>query len=185
MILFDTETTGLMRPEIVPIDQQPEIIEVGIVKLRDADLSEVERFSCLIRPRILPLQKVVTDATKITEEMLKTAPSFARVLPKLIMLFLGEEIVVGHNVGFDMDVLYTELLRLGRAKRFPFPPTHLDTVEMTMDLEADRKKSPRLSLGHLYEVVTGKTMPVKHRALDDAAALGDILRALRAKDGRV
>ena len=51
MIVFDTETTGLPLPETAPLDNQPKIIEIALVKL-DFDLKETDRYETLINPEV-------------------------------------------------------------------------------------------------------------------------------------
>lgn len=185
MILLDTETTNGIKSQLLPLDQQPEVIELGAVKLDDTTLEEIASVSWLIKPRVLPLSKDTTKYTNITTEMVEGQPSFARRVPELTNFFLGERKFVAHNVCFDVDVIFFELSRLGLTKRFPWPPEHIDTVELSMDLDAPRQKSSRLKLGELYLLATGTEMPVKHRALDDARALIPIVKYLRGIDGRI
>ena len=52
MIVFDTETTGLPLTHSAPLESQPKIIEIAVIKL-DFDMNEVERFEALVNPYIL------------------------------------------------------------------------------------------------------------------------------------
>lgn len=185
MILLDTETTGLLRPMTAPLAQQPEIIELGAIKLDDATLTEMARLQLLIRPRVYPLSPETVKATGITSEALKDCLTFARHVTALQEFFLGERVVVAHNCRFDMDIMAIELTRLAMMAKFPWPLTHACTVELSMDLEVPRARSDRLKLGDLYRYVTGQEQPVKHRAVEDAEALIPIVRWMRAKDQRV
>lgn len=185
MIIFDTETTGLLKPGVVPLDQQPEVIEFAAIKL-DADLQEVDRLHFNCCPRTLPLDPKIEKITGLTTEMIRPCPRFSSYTMGLIGMFLGERQLVAHNIAFDVEVLHLELQRLGMATRFPWPPMQIDTVELTMDLEGiDRKKSPRLSLGQLYSAATGRAPETKHRALSDVESLVTVVRWLRATDDRI
>jgi DNA polymerase III epsilon subunit-like protein len=185
MIVFDTETTGLLKPEIVPLEQQPEIIEFAAVKLDDITLDQTDAVSFLVKPRILPLAPEIIKITGITSEMLAEQKTFATRVALLTNLFLGEKVLVAHNCDFDVQVLALELRRVARLLRFPWPAEHVDTVELTMDIEAERKKSARLKLSELYTALTGEAAPKAHRALVDVQTLATCVRLLRAKDGRI
>lgn len=184
MIVIDTEGTGLLKSLLLPLDQQPEIIELAAVKLDNNTLAEIAHIHFLIKPRI-QLGAETTKITGITNEMLEKCGSFATRVPALTAFFLGESHLVAHNLDYDSAMLMLEMQRLGRARRFPWPPEHIDTVELTMDLDVPRQKSARLKLGELYQWATGEPMPVAHRALDDTRALCVIVRALRKHDGRI
>ena len=184
MIILDTETTGFTRPEVIQVEHQPEIIEFAAVRVNEHLIIEQE-ISFLCRPRNLPLTAEVIRATGIMTEMLLHAAPFSRHVHELTQFFLGEETMVAHNCSFDRDVLAYELKRVERLTRFPWPWNHIDTVELTMDIPAERKKSPRLKLSELYFALTGLTPVVKHRALDDVKTLLECVRALRARDGRI
>lgn len=186
MIVKDTETTGGIKNMSLPLDQQPEVIEFGAVKLDDETMEEVGTLQLLIRPKLIwPIPAEVTKANGITTEMLEKAPSFARVLPQLIDFFLGERITVAHNASFDLAVIAFELQRLGYLTKFPWPPTQLDSISLASDVEG-ASHTGRHRLGALYKVLYGKDPEgTAHRALDDARTLADILRALRKRDGRI
>ncbi len=175
MIVFDTETSGLVGNPELPLDQQPEIVEFGAMMLSDIDLTTVRELSLLIKPKrpIIPDKK----GTKITNEMLVDAPSFARVLPRISDFFLGQKFLVGHNLPFDLSMLRLELMRLDRVCRFPWPPEQLCTADISAGIFGERKR-----LGVLYTHATGKTLGERaHRALADVEATVDVVRWMRAE----
>lgn len=175
MIILDTETNTLTAPEAAPVEQQPHIIEFAAVKLNDVSLKETGRHEFLCDPRIpIPLESI--QITGITNEMVKGLPPFVHFLPALIDFFLGERIVVAHNLAFDLSVIKWELYRLARVTAFPWPPEQICTVERTMHI-----KGYRLTLGQLHLELTGKEHKDAHRAMPDVEALVRVIRALRKK----
>lgn len=92
---IDIETTGYMPA-------YDEIIEFCGVKVRDGNM--VETYSTLIKPAN-PIDDFVTELTGITNEMLEGQPSIEDVASK-IYDFLTNEILLGHNVHFDINFLY-------------------------------------------------------------------------------
>lgn len=171
-LVFDTETTGLLKPSSAELKTQPKIIEIGVVVLVDhgADGIKVKRdFSWLINPGE-QIDDEVTKITGITNNDLIGKPSFIEVLPDLECVFLGATGLICHNLPFDLGMLVTELKRCGKEHSFPYPPRHLCTVSAYGHL-----KGHNLKLTDLYKHVMGKDLAQTHRALDDAHALAEII----------
>ena len=99
--IIDLETTGFSP-------QYDEIIELGAIRVRNNEI--VDTFSKLIRPGIA-LNPFIQELTGITDEMLEYAATLDDVIDEFIE-FIGDDIVVGHNVGFDVNFIYDNLLRL-------------------------------------------------------------------------
>lgn len=182
MIVFDTETTGLIKNGMNPLPQQPHIIEFAAVRLNEK-LEQTESLTFLANPGIA-LDKVIfrygddpTAITGITGADLAPEPPFVANLERLVDFFLGERMMVAHNCSYDRDMLSIELRRLNRLTRFPWPPTHICTVEATQHLEGHR-----LKMTELYAKAMGRPLAQKHRALDDVLALVDIIRWCRSEN---
>lgn len=185
MIVFDTETTGFVKNMSLPLNQQPEILELGAVKLDATTMEETDSLTLLMRPKLMwPIPAEVSKHHGITTDMLESAPSFARALPRIITFWLGERQTVAHNAAFDFGMLTVELMRLDMVTKFPWSPTQTDSTTLASDL-AGATHTGRHKLGALYKHLYGTEPTVAHRALDDARTLADILRALRKLDGRI
>lgn len=184
MIVFDTETTGFLNHANLPLDQQPDIIEFGAVKLAEEDMREVGHLHFLICPRNLPLSKETTKANGITTEMVAGEPKFARRLPAIINFFLGERTAIALNAPFDLGVLLIELRRLDYATKFPWPPSQIDVTTLAQDIEG-ATHTGRHKQADLYRILTGREPEGAHRALSDARNLAEIVRKLRERDGRI
>jgi DNA polymerase III epsilon subunit-like protein len=171
IILLDFETTGLTLPSSADLELQPRIIEIGAIKVSDRG-SVVAELGELIDPK----QEISAEITKITgikPDQLKGKRTLEEVLPELANFFLGAHTLVAHNLAFDRDVLYFELLRYGWERRFPFPPNQVCTVDSTMHM-----KGRRLKLLELYEITQGKPLAQTHRAVDDVRALWECYKVL-------
>lgn len=160
VIYFDTETTGLLKPKMVPLEKQPYIIDIGCIVVVDGKV--VERYSQLVKPPI-EIDEVITKITKITNEELKNQPSFKDVYNELKRVFADTDYVVAHNAKFDIGMLKNELKRLGKEDDFPMPKHVICTVEEFTPLFG---KYPKLT--EVYKKVMGVTLDEKHRALSDA-----------------
>lgn len=184
MILFDTETTGLIHNIAIPLKGQPQIVELYALKIDDdlasklrllddpvvinhqitAIIDEAEEWESLFH-----VKKMDDDAIKthgITLDMLADAPVFAERIESLAEFYSGERTLVGHNLSFDRDMLLLELRRLEKVCAFPWPWRHICTVEATENIEGFR-----LSLAALYEKLFGETFPEAHRAKNDVRAM--------------
>lgn len=165
IVFYDTETTGLLKPAANDIKQQPHIIEICVMKFDD-DMNHLETFESFIKPP-MPISDEITKITKITNEDLKDAPSFAAVYNDIASIFLGARRMVAHNLGFDRSMLANELIRIDRLIRFPWAIEHVCTVERSMSYEGRR-----LNLTKLHKLATGKeTIEGAHRAKTDVLAL--------------
>ena len=177
MIIFDTETTGLIQPELTPLHQQPEIIEVGLMRTDDKGV-ELERFTCLVRPKGQLTEKI-TEITGITDADLHYADPFSAVLPKMQAFCKGETVLIGHNLDYDRKMLLIELRRLDALARFPWPYDHRCTMQLM---------APRMPGGkwpkqfELYQYLFQRPIPPgSHRAMNDVENLAEIVREMIAK----
>lgn len=96
--VIDVETTGLDP-------SYDEIIEIGAIKVRNNEINS--QFSSLVKPS-RPIDEFIENLTGITNEMLKNAPSIKEVLPQFID-FINDDILLGHNIHFDINFLYYNL----------------------------------------------------------------------------
>lgn len=177
MIVFDTETTGLIQHLSTPLDRQPEIIELCAIKLDDRTLEEQGMINFLIRPKILPLPAKITEITKLIDTDLINQLPFARRVAEITQFFLGEDTWVAHNCAYDTGMFLLELRRVQREFKFPWASNQLCTVELTKHL-----KGHRLKLGELHEVLTGEPLVNAHRAEQDVRGLIRCVRVLRQQD---
>ncbi len=159
--VIDLETTGGNRNE----DQ---ITEVGAVKVQGGRC--LGTFQTLVNPgRAIPPQ--ITVLTGLSDVLVSAAPRIGAVLPSLIE-FVGDAVIVGHNVGFDVGFLRAACERHGRP---PLAGTVIDTVALARRLVRD--EVPDCKLGTLASRFRLDHRP-SHRALDDALATADLLHLL-------
>lgn len=159
--VIDLETTGGSAAD-------GGITEIGAVKLRGGEC--LGTFQTFVNPgHSIPRQ--ITMLTGITESMVATAPPPDAVLPTLLE-FVGDAVIVGHNVRYDLGYLNAALERSGRP---PLANRTLDTVRLARRLVRD--EVPNCRLGTLAERFRLPHRP-SHRALDDALATGDLLHVL-------
>jgi len=174
MIVFDLETTDLMKPGVSPKDQQPHIIEFAAIRLDPETLEELDSLEFLVNPGI-PIPEEAKKITGISDDMVKKQPPFVAYYRQLCDFFLGAGTMVAHNAPFDTAVLVVELERIGKQYLFPYAPQRLCTVEMTSHITGKP-----LKLHKLYEHAFGKEpKPTRHRAMGDVEILVDVVRWMR------
>ncbi|CAJ2232676.1 PolC-type DNA polymerase III [Companilactobacillus paralimentarius] len=159
-VIFDTETTGLSAV-------YDSIIEIGATKMKDGEV--IERFDKFINPGH-PLSEVTTNLTSITDDMVKDAPDETVIIGEF-MDFIGDDILVGHNVTFDMGFMNAALTRMGRP-RLAMPV--IDTLEMSRTLHSEYRNHKLDSLAKRYHIV----LEHHHRADSDAETTGYLMYKL-------
>ena len=172
--VVDTETTGLSTESCC-------LIEVSALRVREGQVAA--EFSTLIRPPWREVQKngqwqqgyvddFIQGLTGITDEMLEGAPLPEEALPQ-VEDFLGRDLLLGHNVGFDTAFLYDSFQKyLGR----PLGNNSLDQLRLA------RKLLPQLPHHRLGDVAAALGVPYEgaHRALADCWITYGCYEKLRA-----
>lgn len=170
-IVLDTETTGLVKPMMVPLEKQPYITELYMLKLDGMKI--IDQWSSLIKPPI-PCPEEVVKITSITDEMLASEPPFHEVYYPIAKFCLGVERWVMHNAAFDKAMFMVELGRINKRANFPWPLEDYCTVENSRHLSKTLRQdgSPKwMSLTELHELATGKPHDAgAHRAEADVMA---------------
>lgn len=170
---IDTETTGLLEPIGTDLNLQPHIIEICAVQIDPKTEEIIKEVNTLIKPPI-PIPAYITKINGITDEMVKTFPTFVEVYKEIIEIFLGAREVFAANLAFDEGMLITELQRLGKEYHFPYPPSKFCVIEQSMHL-----KGYRLKNSELYKLATGKTIEGIHRARADLMATYEVYKWLK------
>ena len=170
VLVFDNETTGLLRHYSVPLQHQPQCIEFGAALL-DVQTGELIReITTLVNPGI-PLPEEITKITGLTDADLTDAPSFKDAAPLIREAFEGAVLMIAHNLPFDRTIIELELRRL-EIEDWPWPERSLCTVTA---YRAQWGRNPKLP--ELYAKVLGRPLAQTHRAIDDVRALVEIVRA--------
>lgn len=117
-VCMDCETTGLDV-------NQDRIIEIAITKFTFDEV--LEEFETLVNPD-KPIPEESIKIHHITDEMVKEAPKMEQVLPKVLEM-LGNHIIVGHGIKFDVDLVIKSAERQGIKTNLHLNPS-LDTLRM-------------------------------------------------------
>lgn len=163
-VVLDVETTGLDPAA------GHDVIEIAAQKVHGRDV--VGEFVTLVRPsRPLPADVVAFHAKNgITQDLLeKEGKDSDLVVPELVT-FIGNSVIVGHNVQFDLGFINEHL------KRINLPPLANQTIDT---LEIAKRylllASYRLSNVAAYLKIP---QPSAHRALIDVITTREVFYKL-------
>ena len=160
---LDVEATGLDPG-------RSEIIEVAILPFSLED--EVELFQSFVRPfGSIPLE--ITRLTGIENADVAHAPRLLDIEPA-IRKAIGRRIIVGHNIGYDTEMLAAGGIMLANDT--------LDTLELTRLILPGL---PSYSLENLAKALDLEGDGSAHRAGNDVAVTVRLLRLLIGQIGRI
>ena len=158
-VCFDLETTGLD-----PLYN--EIIEIGALKVRDGKVAE--RFMEFIHPQE-EISPMITNLTGITNEMVANARPADTVISDFLE-FCEDDVLIGHNVGFDYSFMKSGASNLGLT----FEKFGIDTFKIA---QRTLKSLPSKSLSSLCEYYQIENKAA-HRAYYDALATAKLYQTL-------
>jgi polyribonucleotide nucleotidyltransferase len=151
--VVDVETTGT-DPQI------SDLVEIGVVKVRDGAIGD--RWSTLVNPGRPIVGKQMHG---LTDADVASAPSPADAVQQALDK-IGDALVVGHNVGFDLAFLEAAL---PSAKMEP--GRYLDTLVIAREGYPEIGQYKLETLSSFF----GIDLSQNHRALPDAEATASLL----------
>ncbi|MDU7165886.1 type I-E CRISPR-associated endoribonuclease Cas2e [Finegoldia magna] len=157
-VIIDLETTGLD-----PINDR--IIEIGAIRTG----KDSKEYSTLIRQEINIPQKI-RDLTGISDEDIKKGKTEETAINE-IMDFIGEDMLVGYNINFDIKFINEALKRQKKPK----------VKNMTYDVMKYVKNDKLFLKNYKLETVTeeyGIKEKVPHRALEDVMIIQKLIAKL-------
>ena len=158
-VVIDLEMSGL-HPK------NDAIIEIGAIRVRDGQIAE--EFQCFVNPG-RQLTEQVMNLTGITQQMADNGIAQTDAFTRIAQ-FLGEDILVGHNIIFDYSFLKQQAVN----QRVAFEKKAVDTLKLSRKfLTVPEKKS----LDCLCEYY-GFGRESAHRALDDTKATMELYQML-------
>ena len=134
-IIFDTETTGLPRDYNAPmsdVDNWPRLVQIAW-QLHDARGKLLSNHNYIIRPEGFTIPY---NAEKVHGISTKRALAEGHDLKEILQVFREDVVqakfLVGHNIGFDINVVGSEYLRAELVMPFE-SKAELDTKDISTD----------------------------------------------------
>ena len=154
-----TETTKRPPKKIAGVK------EIGAAKTNSNEVIETFQSFIKIEGNIPAAASAVNG---ITDDMLQDAPPAKEVLQSFLH-FLGDSVLVAHNITFDYRFLNAELIRNSMAG--------IENALLVDTLKLARRTLQNLSRFSLEAVTNhlGIAVDTRHRALDDALACREVL----------
>lgn len=174
-LIFDTETTGLIRNLLIPVDRQPRIVEYFGHVVDDQTGEVLSELEFLCDP-LVKLSRETIEITHITPEMIKGKPMFSAFANQVAEQIESADEIVAHNLAYDLHMIEYEFARLDLGDRLKIPAVRTCTVQQTEWL-----KGHRLSLTNLHQELFGTPFEGAHRAREDVEALTRCFLDLRGK----
>jgi CRISPR-associated protein Cas2 len=163
--VIDIETSGLDC-------ESNEIIEVGAIKVKEN--AAISEYSALIKTknRITPF---IENLTGISNSLLcKEGREFDQVLREF-QEFIGGDILVGHNVSFDIGFLNYNLEKNGLLS---ITNCSFDTMKMYEKILCGKKASKKLVD---VAIKYGITVEQKHRSISDCELIKSVYDILKGE----
>ena len=161
--VVDIETNGLFSGVC-------EIIEISAVKFR-ANV-KTDTFSTLIKPH-RKIDWFITKLTGITDEMVKTGADITDALTKF-KEFVGDDIILGYNVNFDVNFLYDNLMLY---KNQPLTNDFVDVLRFSRKYLTNIENHKQTTVAQYY----GISVDGAHRAEADCLICNAVYRRLRSE----
>nr|WP_318037294.1 exonuclease domain-containing protein [uncultured Faecalibacillus sp.] len=156
--VLDLETTGLSP-------NYDSIIEIGIIKVKENKI--VDMYNSLINPGFL-INEYITSITGITNEMLKGKPKIID-LKKEVLNFIGNDVLVGHNISFDVSFLqkgFNEELK----------NEYIDTLQFCRKLFKELSHHRLTDMSNYLEISRNE-----HRSMSDCLCTKELYDCIKEK----
>ena len=169
------------KPTFVAIDMEKlnseptSVCEIGMVKYVDGNI--VDSYTKKVRSKELRMDSINKRKLRhIKLEELKNEPTFSELYNE-ICTFIGDNLLVCHNVGADMNYLYyleKEIGKEGICKHY-----YADTMEMSKRL-LEGRQGLKDCFDFLFNdgTIFGETMVETHCAINDAKACARVFNEL-------
>ncbi|MCZ9979511.1 3'-5' exonuclease [Brachyspira hyodysenteriae] len=160
--IIDVETTGL-KP------REDKIIEIGAIKYRDN--KEIDYFSTLVKVDYIP--NFISSYTNITNKMVKNAPRVDEAI-KQFYDFVGDDILVGYNVPFDIKFLYDALYEVSNGELL-LNNDFIDVMYIAKRVLKDLENYKQVTVASYYNI----SIDNLHRAMGDCKLCSAIYECLQ------
>jgi len=166
-VIIDIETTGF-NPKI------NEIIEIGAVNVCANKITFI--FQSMVKPKN-PINPYISNLTGITNNMVADANPIEVVLDSFVS-FIGDAILVGHNVNSDVNFLYDH------CETYLSHHLHNDFVDIRELFREQQGSGVNHKLATICEKCALQNANA-HRALSDCLAPYNLYQSLKLHKGPI
>lgn len=195
-LFIDTETTGLPLNDNLPytdLKNWPYLVQVALI-IEDDNYGILAKRNIILKPDGYTIPESATKIHGISNERaVKNGEDRDKVISFLDLALYKSDIIIGHNVSFDLNVIKSEIIRIkGIENAFFKKKKHI--VIDTMKMGSNICKIPYLSfhtrlsmpnkypkLDELYYKLFNKHFNNQHDAMADVQAAYDCYYELKRK----
>jgi DNA polymerase III epsilon subunit-like protein len=182
VLVFDTETTGIIPENAVNFEDFPHIVQISFILYDSISKKMIECCDYIINCKNdfkIPIES--TNVHGITEEISKTKGiSIRKALQKFYDTVRKANYLVAHNLQFDDKMVQVEFMRLGLDGQMLMSEKNLNRLEKYCTMKHSRNlckiltkskkgktyyKNPKQS--ELHEHLFGTTPENLHNSLND------------------
>lgn len=195
-LFIDTETTGLPLNNNLPytdLKNWPYLVQVALI-IEDDNYGILAKRNIILKPDGYTIPESATKIHGISNEIaVKNGEDRDKVISFLDLALYKSDIIIGHNVSFDLNVIKSEIIRIKGIENALFKKKKhivIDTMKMGWNI----CKIPNLSfhtrlslpnkypkLDELYYKLFNKHFNNQHDAMADVQAAYDCYYELKRK----
>lgn len=166
VVVLDVESTGVDVTE-------DEVVQIAAIKVNSLG-KVVDKFEKFIKPTKELGSSVYVHG--FTKEFLEENGEDGVKVFKELLTFIGSGVIVGHNVGYDVSIIDSNMKRLNMEGLGYI--NYYDTLEMSRKFYPSLKNHKLEYLSKYFNVENEST----HNAMDDILATKDILMSIIRKN---
>ena len=175
-LFFDTETTGLPLDFDLPrhiVENWPRLVQLSWL-VTDDQGNRLKTADYIVKPDGFTIPTEASNLHGITTQMaLQKGNDLAEVLAEFLNDFKDADLIVGHNVEFDKNIVGAEMIRMGMRDIMDSKPAICTMKSSTAycaipNRKRDGYKYPNLKELHMF--LFGKPFEDAHNSASDIAA---------------
>ena len=195
-LFIDTETTGLPLNDNLPytdLKNWPYLVQVALI-IEDDNYGILAKRNIILKPNGYTIPESATKIHGISNERaVKNGEDRDKVISFLDLALYKSDIIIGHNVSFDLNVIKSEIIRIKGIENALFEKKKHIVID-TMKMGSNICKIPNLSfhtrlslpnkypkLDELYYKLFNKHFNNQHDAMADVQAAYDCYYELKRK----
>lgn len=195
-LFIDTETTGLPLNNNLPytdLKNWPYLVQVALI-IEDDNYGILAKRNIILKPNGYTIPESATKIHGISNERaVKNGEDRDKVISFLDLALYKSDIIIGHNVSFDLNVIKSEIIRTKGIENALFKKKKYIVID-TMKMGRNICKIPNLSfhtrlslpnkypkLDELYYKLFNKHFNNQHDAMADVQAAYDCYYELKRK----
>lgn len=195
-LFIDTETTGLPLNNNLPytdLKNWPYLVQVALI-IEDDNYGILAKRNIILKPNGYTIPESATKIHGISNERaVKNGEDRDKVISFLDLALYKSDIIIGHNVSFDLNVIKSEIIRTKGIENALFKKKKHIVID-TMKMGRNICKIPNLSfhtrlslpnkypkLDELYYKLFNKHFNNQHDAMADVQAAYDFYYELKRK----